>query len=121
VVADLVAIARGGGHAAPVFAMPVASLTTLPAADPALRHGRYYLRLDVADRPGVLAELTAALRDHGVSIESLIQRGEPAGDDAMVVMVTHVTGEAQLVAALAQMAASDAVSGTPVMMHILDF
>ena len=119
VVADLIDIARGiTGHA---FAMPVASLTALPAADAATRRGRYYLRLTVADRPGVLAELTAALRDHGVSIESLIQRGKAASGDAMVVMVTHIAGEAQVLASLGQMAESDAVTGAPVMMHILDF
>jgi homoserine dehydrogenase len=119
VVADLVDIARGFGGEP--FGMPVASLAALPAADPALRHGRYYLRLTVADRPGVLAELTAALRDNGVSIESLIQRGTGADGPVMVVMVTHVAGEAAVVASLAQMAASDAVSDAPVMMHILDF
>jgi homoserine dehydrogenase len=119
VVADLVDIARGiGGDP---FGMPVASLAALAAADPALRRGRYYLRLNVADRPGVLAELTAALRDNGVSIESLIQRGTGADGAVMVVMITHVAGEAAVVASLAQMAASDAVSSPPVMMHILDF
>ncbi len=118
VVADLVDIARGNNSH--VFGMPVADLAALPPADTASRHGRYYLRLTVADRPGVLAELTAALRDHGVSIESLIQRGHAANGDALVVMVTHGAGEARVVAALAQMAASDAVTGAPVMMHILD-
>ncbi len=119
VVADLIDIARGSiGHA---FGMPVASLVALPKADAASRRGRYYLRLTVADRPGVLAELTAALRDHGVSIESLIQRGHAASGDAMVVMVTHVASEAEVLASLAQMARSDAVTGPPVMMHILDF
>ncbi len=119
VVADLVDIARGHGGAP--FGMPVASLAALPAASAAARQGRYYLRLIVADRPGVLAELTAALRDHGVSIESLTQRGGPAADTAMVVMVTHVAREAEVLASLAQMAASDAVPAAPVMMHILDF
>ncbi len=119
VVADLVDIARGiTGDA---FAMPVEKLAAMPPADSASRRGRYYLRLIVADRPGVLAELTAALRDHGVSIESLIQRGHAASGDAMVVMVTHIAGEAQVVAALEQMGRSDAVKDTPVMMHILDF
>ncbi|MFZ4690763.1 MAG: homoserine dehydrogenase [Polymorphobacter sp.] len=119
VVADLIDIARGvTGHG---FGVPVANLIALPPADPAGRTGRYYLRLTVADRPGVLAELTAALRDHGVSIESLIQRGHAASGDAMVVMVTHIAGEPHVVAALAQMERSDAVTGTPVMMHILDF
>jgi homoserine dehydrogenase len=124
VVADLIDIARG--ITGDPFGMPVAALAALPAADPASRRGRYYLRLTVADRPGVLAELTAALRDHGVSIESLVQRGpslaeNAASGDAMVVMVTHTAGEAQVLASLAQMERSDAVTGAPVMMHILDF
>ncbi len=119
VVADLIDIARG--HMGPVFGMPVASLSTLPAASAANRQGRYYLRLTVVDRPGVLAELTAALRDHGVSIESLIQRGQSASGDAMVVMVTHNSREVEVIASLAQMARSAFVTGAPVMMHILDF
>ncbi len=118
VVADLIDIARG--NAFPIFGMPVAALAALPRADAAARNGRYYLRLIVADRPGVLAELTAALRDHGVSIESLIQRGGPDAETAMVVMVTHQAREADVLASLAQMAASPAVAGAPVMMHILD-
>lgn len=118
VVADLIDIARG--NSGPAFGMPVGDLAALPRADAAARAGRYYLRLIVADRPGVLAELTAALRDHGVSIESLIQRGGPAADTAMVVMVTHQAREADVIASLAQMAASPAVAGEPVMMHILD-
>lgn len=119
VVADLIDIARG--VATHPFGMPVAALTALPSADPASRRGRYYLRLTVADRPGVLAELTAALRDHGVSIESLVQRGQSAQGDAMVVMITHTSNEVAVLASLAQMETSDAVTGPPVMMHILDF
>jgi homoserine dehydrogenase len=123
VVADLIDIARSGtaGDVAHAFGMPVTALAALPNADPAHRQGRYYLRLTVADRPGVLAELTAALRDHGVSIESLVQRGLSARGDAMVVMITHVSGEVAVLAALAQMERSDAVTDVPVMMHILDF
>ncbi len=119
VVADIIDIARGtSGHP---FGMPVAALAALPPADTAGRQSRYYLRLTVADRPGVLAELTAALRDHGVSIESLIQRGHAASGDAMLVMVTHMAQEAQVLASLAQMSLSASVTGAPVMMHILDF
>jgi len=116
VVADIIDIVRG--NPAPAFGMPAAQLAPLPAADPKGRQGRYYLRLTVADRPGVLADLAAALRDHGISIESLIQR--PRQSDAMVVMVTHLAGEAQLLASLAQMSAMPSVTGPPVMMHILD-
>ncbi len=118
VVADLIDITRGRSGLA--FGMPVADLASLPRANSAERQGRYYLRLTVADRPGVLAELTAALRDHGVSIESLIQRPNGDAKAATVVMVTHMTAEAQLLASLDAMAASPSVTGKPVMMHILD-
>lgn len=119
VVADLVDIARGDVR--PPFVMPVADLIALPRAPAADRQGRYYLRLSVADRAGVLAELTAVLRDCGVSIESLMQRGTSSTGDATVVMVTHEAREADVLASLALMAASPSVSGQPVMMHILDF
>ena len=39
------------------------------------RHcGPYYMRLMVVDKPGVIADIAAALRDHEVSMESMIQR-----------------------------------------------
>ncbi len=80
----------------------------------------------------MLAELTAALRDAGVSIESLIQRGpaagggsreHPASDAAgvYVVMVTHAVRQSAVAAALDRMAASDSAVAPPVMMHLLDF
>ena len=118
VVADLIDIVRGTPTRP--FGMPAAELASLPPANHGDREGRYYLRLTVADRPGVLADLSAALRDHGISIESLIQRPRAADSSAMVVMVTHVTSEASLTASLAQMTAMPSVSGPPVMMHILD-
>ncbi len=55
-----------------------------------------------------------------MSIESLIQRSSTT-DAVYVVMVTHAVREAAVAAALARMAASDAVTARPVMMHLLDF
>jgi homoserine dehydrogenase len=75
----------------------------------------------VVDRPGVLAEITAALRDETVSIESLIQRGVADNGGVYVVMVTHEAPERAVRAALARMSASDSLVGAPMMMHILDF
>jgi homoserine dehydrogenase len=118
VVADLIDVARG--EVGPAFAMPTARLAALAPADTAAHVGRFYLRLMVADRPGVLAELTAALRDAGVSIESLIQRG-PSGGEVHVVMVTHAVRQSAIAAALDRMATSNSVTAPPMMMHILDF
>lgn len=117
VVADLVDIARGANG--PVFATPVARLAALPPAGSNSRSGSFYLRLTVMDRPGVLADLTAALRDSGVSIESIIQPAPTADNTALVVMVTHETTETAVRRALAAMQQVEAVCGTPLLMPII--
>ena len=119
VVADLIDIARG--EYGPAFAMPVASLAHPGTADPGKRVGRAYLRFTVADRTGVLAELTAAMRDAGVSIESMIQRGEAPGGGVLVVMTTHEGPESAVTAALAALSGSPSLVGAPMMMPILNF
>ena len=118
VMADLIDIARGENG--PAFAMPVASLATPTRADPGERRGRAYLRFTVADRPGVLAELTAAMRDAGVSIESLIQRGAATDGSVLLVMVTHDGPERCVAHALAKLEGSPSLLGAPMVMHILD-
>lgn len=117
VVADLVDVARG--RSGPAFAQAAASLASLAAAGPETRVGRFYLRLEVEDRPGVLAELTAILRDAAVSIESLVQPAPPAGAPALVAMLTHDAREADVRAAAAAMAALPATRGRPLVMPIL--
>src|SRR3546814_9115546 len=87
--------------------MPVDSLTSLPPAAAGERVGRVYLRFTVADRPGVLAELTAAMRDAGVSIESLIQRGNTENGGVYLVMVTHEVPERAVTDALARLHRSE--------------
>ena len=117
VAADLIDIARGENG--PAFAMPADALHTLPPAGPESRRGRAYIRLTVEDRRGVLADLTAALRDAGVSIESLIQPAPAGKADALVVMLTHETPELAIQHALDAMAKLPAVTGTPLYMPIL--
>ena len=117
VVADLIDIARG--ETGPAFAMPVGSLARLEAASAGERRGRAYLRFRVADRPGVLAELTAAMRDAGVSIESLIQRGAAADGHVLIVMVTHEGPERCVTHALEKLEGSSSLLDAPMLMHIL--
>ncbi len=118
VVADLIDIARG--EYGPAFAMPVASLAAMAPAVPGDRRGRAYLRFSVADRPGVLAEIAAAMRDAGVSIESLIQRGTTPEGGVLVAMLTHEGPERAVTDALARLEGSSSLLGVPMMMHILD-
>lgn len=116
VVADLVDIARG--RAAPVWGAAGDHLLHLPAVPISAHVGCYYLRLMVLDRPGVIADVTAALRDAGVSLESMLQRGRAPGESVPVVLVTHETDEAAMRAALATIAALDAVVEPPALIRI---
>ncbi len=117
VVADLIDIARG--EFGPAFAMPADSLTTPSAADSGERHGRAYVRFTVADKVGVLAEIAAAMRDAGVSIESLIQRGTMSDGSVLVAIVTHEGPERSVAQALETLRGSQSLAGAPVWMHIL--
>jgi homoserine dehydrogenase len=117
VVADLIDIARG--EFGPPFAMPVASLTAAAKADSGERRGRAYLRFTVADKVGVLAEIAAAMRDAGVSIESLIQRGASGEGTVLVAIVTHEGPERSVAQALEKLRGSQSLVGQPMWMHIL--
>jgi len=118
VVADLLDIAAG--RHTPTFTMPAAALQKIPAS-PMLHHqGAYYIRLMVFDRPGVIADITAALRDELVSLESMIQRGRAPGEAVPVVLTTHVTEEAAMRRALARISDLDSVLEPPRMIRIED-
>ena len=117
VVADLIDIARA--EFGPPYAMPAAALSALPAADSGRRLGRAYLRFTVADRVGVLAEIATAMRDAGVSIESLIQRGHAADGSVLVAIVTHEAPEYAVVKALESLGDSESLVDAPLLMHIL--
>ena len=123
VVADLIDIARstmGGGEIGVPFSVPVAELEAMDPADSGPRLGRAYIRFMVADRPGVLAEITAAMRDAGVSIESLIQKGSGGGAGAvMVAMVTHQGPERAVAEALRLLDGSASLVEPPLVMQLL--
>jgi homoserine dehydrogenase len=122
VVADLIDIARGdlGGEAGAPFSIQVSEMEAMDPAPSGHRLGRAYIRFMVADRPGVLAEITAAMRDAGVSIESLIQKGHAEDDgEVMVAMVTHQGPEARVSQALNLLKGSAALAEPPLVMQIL--
>jgi homoserine dehydrogenase len=118
VVADLLDIAAA--RRTPTFGVPASALQKLPAS-PMLHHqGAYYIRLMVFDRPGVIADITAALRDEQVSLESMIQRGRSPAEAVPVVLTTHITEEAAMRRALARIADLDTVLEPPRMIRIED-
>jgi homoserine dehydrogenase len=68
----------------------------------------------------VLAEIATAMRDAGVSIESLIQQGRPQeGGEVLVAMVTHEGPEANVAEAVRLLEGSDSLAEPPLVMHLL--
>jgi len=116
VVADIVDIAAG--RTCPTFGIPVHKMTDIPKVAVEEHVGCYYVRLNVFDRPGVIADISAVFRDEEISIESLLQRGRSPEEAVSVVLTTHEVKEAAIVKALAKIEKFDHNCGTPRMIRI---
>jgi len=116
VVADLLDIAAE--RRSPSFAVAAAELSARPASPMERHRGAYYVRLMVVDRPGVIADVAAALRDEQVSMEAMIQRGRAPGEAVPVVLTTHETEEAAMRRALSRIGGLSTVLEPPRMIRI---
>ena len=119
VVADLIDIARG--EIGPAFAMPTVSLKGCAPADQGERVESYYARFGVVDRIGALAEITAAMRDANVSIESVTQRGHTNEGGVFVAVVTHETQAKCINDMVRRLSVSEMVTGAPLVMPLLEY
>lgn len=119
VVADLVDVAsakKSGISGNMTRAIRLGERKLAPMADV---ETRYYVRFSVFDRPGVLAKITGALGERGVSIEQLVQQGRGTEDVPVdVVMLTHEAKEAAIQAALEVIGKSDYVAHAPRMIRV---
>jgi len=111
VVADLIDIARGASL--PTFAVPAKDLAKLPSLPIEDHVGCHYVRLMVVDKPGVIADIAAALRDEEISVEALLQRARAPGEAVPVVITTHDTRGQAMDKALARIARLDSVLEPP--------
>ena len=78
----------------------------------------FYLHLEVADRPGVLAQIAQVLGDNEVSVKSVVQRG--SGDEAQLVMVLHECLESRFNAALDAIDALDVLRAPPRTIRVIE-
>jgi homoserine dehydrogenase len=109
VLGDVVSVMTGGARPpAPPLALPL--IEDVESA--------FYLHLDVADRPGVLATVTHVLGEQQVSIKSVVQRG--MGEHARLVMVTHPVRESALRAAVEQLSDFDFVRSPPRTIRVIE-
>jgi homoserine dehydrogenase len=116
VVSDLIDIARGRSQ--PTFSVPAGELKRLPVSPMARHRGAYYVRLMVVDKPGVIADVAATLRDEEVSMETMIQRARAPGEAVPVVMTTHEAEEAAMRRALDRIGRLGSVVEPPHMIRI---
>lgn len=115
VVADIVDVTRlltaDPEHRVPHLAFQPDCLQNLPILPITDVISSYYLRIQVADRAGVLASITRILADNAISIEAVIQKGAVADGSAEVVILTHRVRERCINTALEAIEALDSVSG----------
>jgi homoserine dehydrogenase len=78
----------------------------------------FYVHLEVADEPGVLAQVAHVLAEQEVSVKSVVQRG--LRDQARLVMVLHPVLESKFAAALEQIAALDVLRAPPRAIRVLE-
>lgn len=126
ILGDVVAVARhrvGGG-----LGPRESAYASLPIKPMGECRTRYYISLDVADRPGVLAQVAAEFARHDVSIEQVRQQarrldeGDPAatadGPGALLVIVTHAAPDAALSATVDALSQMDIVRGVTSVMRV---
>jgi homoserine dehydrogenase len=105
VVSDLVELAReirrgAAGRVAPLSYLPE-SLRERPLIPLGELHGRNYLRFTARDRAGVLGHIAGVLGEHGIGIESVLQKGHGDATGSVPVLIrTHPSSEASVRKAL---------------------
>ncbi|HEY1460807.1 MAG TPA: homoserine dehydrogenase [Casimicrobiaceae bacterium] len=123
VIADLVDVTRmhtaDPEHRVPHLAFQPDQLSDVPFLPMGEVVTSYYLRMRVLDRPGVLADITRILADRDISIDAMIQKEPPEGEQRTdIILLTHVTVEKNAVAAIAAIEALDTVSGSVVRIRL---
>jgi len=125
VIADLVDVTRmhtaDPEHRVPHLAFQPDQLSDTPFLPMGEVVTSYYLRMRVLDRPGVLADITRILADRGISIDAMIQKEPPEGEDQTdIILLTHRTVEKNVDDAIAKIEALETVRGRIVRIRLED-
>lgn len=122
IVGDLVDVARG--IAPPPLGCKSEFLKVFQPVPPSARKARRYIRLPVRDRSGVLAELTAILRDEKLSVESILQQGhhEKGHGETLhvpVILMLHAASDEAVGRAMEKIARLEALGGRSCCLDVL--
>jgi homoserine dehydrogenase len=116
VVADIIDVTRtltsDPRNRVPHLAFQPDSITDIPVLPMEDVETAYYLRMQLTDKPGVMADVARILGDAGISIEAILQK-EPApeADKASIILLTHVVRERHMNAAITKIEALDSIHG----------
>jgi homoserine dehydrogenase len=111
VLSDIIDCAQG--RYAHTFGVPTAQLKAVKALPDAECKGSFYVRLQVKDQSGVLADIAGVMRDAHISIQSLLQKGK-----VPVVFITHESNEKAIAEAVAALKKLPTVLQEPVVIRI---
>jgi len=123
VIADLVDVTRmqtaDPMHRVPTLSFQPDLLSDTPVIPMEEVETAYYLRMQVIDKPGVMAEITRIVADYNISISALIQKEASADSNIVsVIMLTHLTVEKNINAAIVRIETLSAVTGKVIRIRI---
>lgn len=126
VIADVVDVARAvasdNRQRVPYLGFTPGALEDLPVLPMEDVQSAYYLRIQAFDHPGVLAKIAAILSEHGINIESIMQKESEFKDGRIpVIILTHTVQERQMNLAIAEMEALADVDGKVVRIRAENF
>lgn len=126
VIADIVDVARtvvsGSSQKVPFLGFMESALEDLPVLPMDEVQSAYYLRIQAFDRPGVLAKVASILSEHGINIESIMQKESELKDGRIpVIILTHTVQERQMNSAIADLEALTDVDGQVVRIRAENF
>ncbi|MFT5835456.1 MAG: homoserine dehydrogenase [Sulfurimonas sp.] len=117
VVANIIDIARSGKSTPMLgFDKPMEGKLTLKATDDI--NSKYYLRINVSDRTGVLAKITKVFEDNNISVETMLQRPSST-NSANLLISTHIALEKDIQNMIKEIEELEFVNSTPVMIRIV--
>jgi len=126
VIADVVDVARAvasnSSLRVPYLGFVPQALESLPVLPMEDVQSAYYLRIQAFDHPGVLAKVASILSEHGINIESIMQKESELEDGRIpVIILTHTVQERQMNRAIADMEALADVDGKVVRIRAENF
>jgi len=117
VIANIIDIARAGKSSPMLgFDRPMEGKLTLKSTDKI--ESKYYLRIDVSDRAGVLAKITKIFETNNISVETMMQKST-SDTTANLLISTHIAVEKDIQTMMNELEALDFVNSKPVMIRIV--